>query len=416
MKDNAEAAGPGGAAAAGTSAAAAVDLEARERSPLRARTLDDFLTRIRTRATPRQNLAELLQGGLSLPIYLVFVSLVNAVVQVFVILGMYFYMHSTGRRLVPLCARQSKFGLAQDICYVTSYAFWTFPILSAFAVVVIFWKSMLEKRLFYECLAHRIFLQYLEYPWLVSPTFWFLCFYGLSGFTCLLFLDTSRVSTILAPDEMLYGVLTYLSPLTQFAFVLVTQWSVNHHVVSLATFFQKHETASEYMGSCAFVAVGELRQAFENVEELFVYLAKKEHMSLDVKTHELMRLLLDEVEQERAVAPIYDSVAAKMKRSCTCTKCLNIMRPLWIQRLLYFRRLQDNHSAHFRLLARIYLVFMCVACFFFLWMMVHGTQEFLVIQQYLSQDKAWVPNTDKVFHNELDAVLHSLDNSSFLRH
>lgn len=326
---------------------------------------------------------------------MVAMSITHAVVQGLVVLGAYFFMHSTGREILPQCTGEvhlkatTKKDLMDNLCFISSYCFWTYPIFCPFAVVLIFWKNLLEKRLFYECLMNGIFLTYRNYPFLISPTFWFLLLYGACSVMCFGFVDRAEALENRSLKEIVFSILTYSTPFAQFFVVVFTQWSANTHIVSLALFFsQDVEKASEIVNNSTFVQSDDLRLAWEEVEDVFEHLRHKENIAFEVDTSQLMGMILFEhKELQRSKPAVYSSYYDSIDWKRCGRRCHGrFWRGYWISRILWFDQLKDSLSWTFRFWARTYMLFMLLAGVLFVWAMVSSTQEWVHYQNMLPNE------------------------------
>mmetsp|Transcript_109475 Transcript_109475/g.194036 ORF Transcript_109475/g.194036 Transcript_109475/m.194036 type:complete len:398 (+) Transcript_109475:73-1266(+) len=387
----------------------------RLRSPLRARTLDEFINRVRSdaKARPRSTDSTFLQTE-NLASGMVALTITQAVVQGLVVLGAYFFMHSTGREILPKCAgavhfkATNKEEFADNMCFISSYCFWTYPILCPYAVVLIFWKNLLEKRLFYECLMNGMFLTYRSYPFLISPTFWCVLLYGACSLVCFAFVDRAHALENRTLKEIVFSILTYSTPFAQFFCVVFTQWSPNTVIVSLATFFnQDCEKACEIVNGSTFVHSDELREAWEEVEDVFEHLRRTEHLTFEVDTSELMGMILSEhkeLQRSKSQPAVYTSYYDRIDWKKCGRRCHGrFWRGYWISRILWFDQLKDNVSWNFRFWARSYMFFMVLTGFLFAWAMVSSTQEWLRYQNMLPSElkpvDVDIPGPHKVLPN-----------------
>mmetsp|Transcript_66807 Transcript_66807/g.150869 ORF Transcript_66807/g.150869 Transcript_66807/m.150869 type:complete len:419 (-) Transcript_66807:69-1325(-) len=333
------------------------------------------------------------------PSYMVLLGITAAFVQVTVVLGAYFFVQSSGQNFTPHCRTYhgpdiAKFELEQGklkayACYVTTFCFWTYPIMCPLVVIAVFWKNLLDKRLFYECLLNRIFICYSSTPHLASPTFWFLVLYLACGMSCIVYVRVSPAWSMRPLEELIFALLAYLSPIFAFLVVLFSQWSVNWHLVSLPKFVERdHGKAIELLNSCTFVKANDFRIAFRAAESAIRRLRDEDRLKPELNTAELLRLVLDQHERrDRSLSTRWSD----MDCSFGCVRCY------WVAEVLYFGALKDGRSWRFRFFARLYVLFIVVAIVLFVWAMAFTVQQFIAFQRASVLDL--LPSPEKVWNN-----------------
>jgi len=332
------------------------------------------------------------------PAYMVFESVSAALVQVMVVMGAYYFMQTTGADFTPQCKRyhagvdMSKLGtdatrLNAYACYVTVFAFWTYPICCPLVVIGLYWKNLLDRRLFYECLMNRIFLCYPTMSYLHSPIFWFLLIYMLCGLSAVFYIKDSPTWEVKPYHELIFGIFAYLSPITAFMIVLFTHFSANANIVTLPHFIEQDRVkAIALLNECVYLQERDLRIAFRRAEALIDKVASEGRIALTLTTPELMRLMLDQHEKRTGVS-FFERV--------DCDAACRCHRTYWVTAVLYMECLKDWRAWRFRFCARFYMAFMVLAVFVYVYSLLYTVHKVVGIQQ--ADPKDIIPAPEKIY-------------------
>jgi len=322
------------------------------------------------------------------PEYMVLTSVVNAVVSIVIVLGAYWFVIAAGDRITPMCqpyARPdlpiysfSKAKMHSNWCYSSTYCFWTYPIVCPLAVIWVNWKNLLDKRIFYECLLNRIFLVQSRVSQISSLSFWFLITYGLLALSTVHFMSVAQnrleSNHYWKYKEVVFGMLSYVSAVAAFLYMLFCQWSVNAQIISLSNFVYRDTSAAvALMNEVTFVPVDDFEASWDRVEELYETLKVDERINPDMNTPELLQLTMDMHMKWK------DHQASFMDRICSCCGIF-LPRRYWAYRLLWFEQLKDTRSWHFRFCIRFYALFMAVSIAMFIWGMIYTTIHYIHFQ------------------------------------
>lgn len=322
----------------------------------------------------------------NLPEYMVLISITNAVFAVMIVLGAYWFIISAGDRITPLCKPYAqpdlpiysfkKVKMKENMCYISTYCFWTYPILCPLAVAWVNWKNLVDKRIFYECLLNRIFLMQSRISYLSSGTFWFLLFYGIFAMSSAFYMDVGEHgSTYWKYKEVVFGMLAYFSACGAFLHKLFSQWSVNNQIISLSNFaYQDSPAALALMNQCTFIGAVDFEKAWCRVEELFERLKKDDRMTPELNTPELLQLTMDMHYKWK------DKSSTFMETVGFLCGFWFMPRRYWVSRFLYFEELKDTRSWRFRFVVRFYAAFMFVSVALFCWGMFYTTSHYLLFQ------------------------------------
>lgn len=325
----------------------------------------------------------------NMPGYVVFNHLVGAFMNVAIVLGAYFFLQSTGWTMTPRCAawalpdesRTSWRRWKEYLCYISTMCFWTFPIICPFAIFMLFWKNLLDKRLFYECLFNRIFLLQKSSSYMTSPTFWFMITYFLLGMCQLFYFEEQTNRNV---KEIVFGVLAYLSPIVSFLLLLFSNWSVNRLIVPLPVYIERDQKAAmQLVDSANFVPDVDFWKCFRAAEDLVKRLAREQNMEITLTTAELMLLIMDIRSKWRD--PEYKT-CWEWTKACLWGFYENYLRDYWVSRFLFMSQLQDKRSRRFRGWARLYYFFIWMVIFATLYALIYTVNALLVFHDSIPYD------------------------------
>lgn len=347
--------------------------------------LDDLRRRATAVASDDSTSAHV--GMLNSPCYAVFYCIFMALVNAATVAGAYFFLVAAGNSITPRCyvyhdvtetnlvpSSPNSDTWSEWLCNISTFCFWTYPIVGPMIVVCIFWKNLLDIRLYYECLVNRILLDYRAYSYVYSPTFWFLMVYLLTGLSSLIYIKSASASGNKTYRELVYGLLAYFIPVAAFLFVLFSEWTVDWNVVSLPKYLQRdNKRAVDLLARSTFLAEDDMRDAFEATEDLLVRYEQNRSLRTPVQlsTSEYLRLILD--------------VHERGSRPPSRWYCFRLGRNYWVYRVLFSSHLQDARSSSFRLWTWLYTLFIFVSVLVFIWTMVHTAQDLLLFQRTLRE-------------------------------
>lgn len=335
----------------------------------------------------------------NLPAYMVFQSVSAALVQVMVVTGAYYFMQTTGTDFTPQCKRyhagvdMSKLGTDKTRmnaygCYVTVFAFWTYPLCCPLVVIGVYWKNLLDRRLFYECMMNRIFLCYPTMSYLHSPLFWFLLTYLACGLSAIFYIKDSPTWEVKPFHDLIFGIFAYLSPITAFMIVLFTHFSANADIVTLPNFIEHdREKAVALLNECVYIRDKDFRIAFRRAEALIEKLETESRITPTLTTPELLRLVLDQHEKRTGVS-FFEQVDCD---ACRCYKAY------WVTSVLYMECLNDWRAWRFRFFARFYMAFMVLALLIYVYSLLYTVHKVVGIQQADPHDI--IPAPEKIYHD-----------------
>eukprot|EP00747_Dinoflagellata_sp_TGD_P139370 gnl/TRDRNA2_/TRDRNA2_175887_c0_seq1.p1 gnl/TRDRNA2_/TRDRNA2_175887_c0~~gnl/TRDRNA2_/TRDRNA2_175887_c0_seq1.p1 ORF type:complete len:421 (-),score=53.40 gnl/TRDRNA2_/TRDRNA2_175887_c0_seq1:61-1323(-) len=322
------------------------------------------------------------------PFWMVPIAILHAVLQVSVVTAAHFFMIAYGRNITPHCASYHVPGLPElttdirkweeDMCYVSTFCFWTYPVVCPLVVVFVYWKHLEDKRIFYECILNKVFVQFGQHSFLHSPSFWFLMVYGYLAVFCLYFIKDS-VAKGASYTQLFFSLLAYFTPIGAFLVFLFSTWSVNWHIITLPKFVEEDRLgAVKLLEECAYVKHHDFGNAFEAVESLYDKLKALRKPMPVLTTSELVKLTL-EMHQKGI-----QGTERAGRNACDCFSCLCLWwwfsRKYWATRFLYFQHLEDSRSAEFRRWCRLYVAFICFAVIIFVWAFLYTFLSFTIFE------------------------------------
>lgn len=369
-----------------------------EERPLREAALEDFdLEELRRRSAAMPDVQEyeffeyennpcVMLG------YNVGMAMLNAVT----VGGAYFFLIAAGTSVTPRCSTyhdrrdlgvipssESSTTWEEWMCNISTFCFWTYPMLGSLVVVFLYWKNLVDSRLYYECLLNRVLLDFKNLQYVYSPSFWLLLVYGICGVSSLIYIKSASASSNKTYRELVYGLLAYFAPVAAFVFVLFRNWSVEWHTVPLGKYCERnHRGAVEHLDRSTLVREGAFVEAFEAAEDLLQRYATRHRLPrpVELTTREFVLLVLDMFKK-----------GARAPRGWLCSppRCC---RSYWVSRVLFSRHVQDRRASTFRFFARCYMIFLLIAVVIFCWTFMHTAHELLVLQGVLKRPLPLGPN------------------------
>lgn len=345
--------------------------------------LDDLRRRARsTELELDEDVEEKLLGIQNRPWFLVVYCIAMACVNGSTVAGAYFFLIVAGDTITPRCyafhdhsdafvpGDPNSETWSEHLCNISTFCFWTYPVIGPLVVVFVFWKNLLDARLYYECLMNKILLDFRPYAYVYSPTFWFIVLYGLTACCSLIYIKSASASKGETYRDLIYGLLAYFTPVGVFLFVLFSEWTVDWNVVSLHRYCHgDKKKAADLLSRGVFVPEDDFIRAYEAATDLLVRYAEEKSLDpVELTTPEFFRLVLD----------AYEKGAVPPSPWCSCLKIFN---SYWVNRVIFCKHLRDPRSRSFRSWSWIYTLFIVIASLAFIWTMVHTAQDLMLFQR-----------------------------------
>lgn len=303
------------------------------------------------------------------------------VITAFTVSGSYFYLRTSWKMFTPKCW-EYELKLHSFACHTTGLCFWTFPLLCVMIVIITFWRHLYESRLYYECLLHRILMNYDNEATFQSPVTWTFMIYGLLAVSVIWFAHPSPLDD----KPLIMGLIVYTSPLVSFFMVFMGLWQVEGQLIPLPKFYEADpKLAQEVLSQSVYATDKCLRVAFEEVEEALarkesaeamtsgkyfdlLFEAIKTETSKSMKSRKLdveenctdrflARLGMERVDEygygDQASRPEFFTWAHALRK-----------RDWWVHRLLFSQHFKDERAVSFRSWARAHNIFasLCFLC------------------------------------------------------
>lgn len=204
----------------------------------------------------------------NVPWCVVTVNFFTWTLHVFTVYGSYLFLQYNWKMFTPKCyeyERQSSLSVA---CNAAGICFWTFPLLCAIVVIITFWRHLYEKRLYYECLLHRMLLNYSNSGAIQSPIAWVFIGYGIVGMSNAFFVADDPVKALINGMPLTRALMIYAAPLVSFFMVFLSVWQVENHLLPIPKFYENDpDLAQEVMKDAVYAPYKHLHVAFEEVQE-----------------------------------------------------------------------------------------------------------------------------------------------------
>mmetsp|Transcript_57621 Transcript_57621/g.89697 ORF Transcript_57621/g.89697 Transcript_57621/m.89697 type:complete len:366 (+) Transcript_57621:56-1153(+) len=298
----------------------------------------------------------------NVPWLMIVSNTIQWIITVATVFSSYYYMEKSWKTFTPKCWEYNGKPLL-IACHVTGLCFWTFPLACAIIVIITFWRHLYESRLYYECIVHRILVNYDNDATFKSPLTWTFMLYGFMAVSVVWFHKASI---------SLQELSIYLSPLVSFFMLFMGLWQVEGQLIPLPKFYETDpDLAQEVLSQSVYSTDECLRVAFEEVEES---LAEKD--SVEPLTSEEYFGLISEaikVENSRSAKVSTDKVEISESLSDRFMAKLDLekveefgfgrqvsrpdvltwthlfrKRNWWIHRLLFSKNVSDHRSVSFR--------------------------------------------------------------------
>lgn len=312
-------------------------------------------------------------SNVNIPWCMVISLLLEMMLNCFVVYGSYGYMQSVYATFTPKCSiyeKRHEIPLLA-LCNATGFCFWTYPLLCALGIVLIFSRFLYESRLYYECLLHRILLNYDNGASTTSPLTWIWVVYGLLAMSVLFFVDTDhRTSRTMA--------MIYFAPVVSVFMVFLSRLQVESFLLPLPKFYETDPAvAKKLFNEAIFVNELLMRVAYEDFHKALDSLGHQgplnsaEYFGL---LAEVIKKLQQTYNPETTDAPPdawYDKLLAgaglvKVDESTASEALMNrpdvnnwgfeLRKPFWAVRVLHSQYLSDDRSISFIRWGRVFLV------------------------------------------------------------
>lgn len=298
------------------------------------------------------------------------------------------YVGAVRHSLFPDCSKVWTEPLMRWTCETTVLAFWTYPIFCCLLLLSFYYRDLLCTRLYYEMLAHNVFLDFENVDFLQSSAvrlmlLWMVVaigMYPMSGPTAFLTLTPYKMT------------IPYWLPLFSFLGLLYASWDLESRLLSLAKYVEREfDQAKDHMGNSVFMRDHLCEVAFEDVQK---------HALDSGKVHTTGSYISAIVKRASSlVAEVHESELAKRKqsRSILHSRFLVVFSSTyWISKLLYCPTLDDYRAKRFRKWFKLYKFYTYILLIFLMYLTIATVVTHLRHQQIINA--SWFTTAFNVEH------------------
>lgn len=332
------------------------------------------------------------------PWYLALLTAAMSMMTSITVAGALFFLLAAPEKVSPHCYKRTN-QVTRTLCTVSTVCFWTYPVVCCLFVVLVYAKNLVDQRLYYEFLLHKVFIGYGRVQAWKLPVVLMLLLYALCAFSALIW---HSMSTAQVEVSHIYSSLAYVTPIISFLAVILAQWSIQGKLVTLPNFLEDYEWAMQHLNASRCYTVDQvhagyrtLELALEKTDDLLdtpQLVALVEHYTEAVVNTPQFGGDAIEADSEKAclISKVSETDAKLVAEAATVKECV-----YWQVRLLFNPRLQDDRSQSFRNWALAYMVTVILAVFLSLYLYACCLITCLEIERVL------VPGTPAFayFHN-----------------
>lgn len=304
------------------------------------------------------------------PWYLALLTVAMSAMTSITVAGALFFLLAAPEKVSPHCYTRTN-RVTRSLCTASTVCFWTYPVVCCLFVVLLYAKNLVDQRLYYEFLLHKVVIGYGRMQAWKNPVVLMLLAYSLCAFSALVWHSMSKAQIEVSH---IYSSLAYITPIISFLAVIFAQWSIQGKLVTLPNFLEDYSWALKHLNAsrCYYVdnvhaGYRALEVALEKTDEHLttpLLVALVEHYTqivantarpgdVDVETSEGQPQEGIEKAKERKVSEAEERLVAEAG--------VGKEYVYWQVRLLFNPRLQDDRSQDFRNWALAYMVTVILA-------------------------------------------------------
>mmetsp|Transcript_67267 Transcript_67267/g.197468 ORF Transcript_67267/g.197468 Transcript_67267/m.197468 type:complete len:433 (-) Transcript_67267:105-1403(-) len=341
--------------------------------------------------------------------YLVLNAVGMSVMTALTVAGAFFFCLASPASITNHCwLWDSK--VTQALCTASTVAFWTYPVVCCVFVGLIFAKNMMDARMYYEFLLHKIFVGY-ERRSLAKifnhATLPLLLLYAVVAMTSIGWHANSRAieHSESKVQEYVYGYMTYLTPVISFVATLVTKWTVQYFLIPLCEFLEDFKWARAHIDGSDCFPFASIHHGYLALEHALDQLPEDDPLELDTsqmvalvghycKEHEKDKKLSGEIpSEEGAKSPTPRTLErvtkSKLQLSDLVQKELEYsLRNIiyWPVRLFFHKRLKDERSKEFQMISVAYIIGIGLSTAYGLYVLMCCTVTALQVEYVVAAD------------------------------
>lgn len=196
------------------------------------------------------------------PWYLAVLTVAMSAMTSITVAGALFFLLAAPEKVSPHCyARHNK--VTRVFCTVSTVCFWTYPVVCCLFVVLVYAKNLVDQRLYYEFLLHKVVIGYGRVQAWKLPVVLMLLFYALCAFSALVWHSLSKPTIEVSH---VYSSLAYITPIISFLAVILAQWSIQGKLVTLPNFLEDYKWAVEHLNGSRCYYVDKVHAGYRALE------------------------------------------------------------------------------------------------------------------------------------------------------
>lgn len=229
--------------------------------------------------------------------------------------------------------------LLRGTCEGSFIIFWTFPLFCCMVLLMLSYRDVLHTRIWFECLAHKVLLDFENVCVYESPCIQVMIGYAVLTLPFYYFAHNLEIGAFLAT-------LPYWIPLVSYSFILVSNWDLETRLLSLAKFVEFDPAWSfHHVNHCFFLRDFVAKEAYFNV-------CNRREIDDIRTTGSLIRAVTEEAsgmwerDDELKETNFYNTDIH-----------YSLLRNYWVTNLLWNENLQDARAIKFRRYFRIFTIY-----------------------------------------------------------
>jgi len=313
------------------------------------------------------------------PWYLALLTVAMSAMTSITVAGALFFLLAAPEKVSPHCYKRTNF-VARTMCTASTVCFWTYPVVCCLFVVLLYAKNLVDQRLYYEFLLHKVIIGYGRVQAWKLPVVLMLLLYALCAFSALIWHS-------LAQSQMqvshVYSSLAYVTPIISFLAVILAQWSIQGKLITLPNFLEDYKWAISHLNTSHSYPLEKVHAGYQILEielektdehlDTATMVALVEHYTKAVANTRLPTESDDIEDAFEGTSPkMYQrqpSGAKEQTQAAEVEAWESVVAQglkqkeyvYWQVRLLFNPRLQDERSQSFRNWALAYMVTVLLA-------------------------------------------------------
>lgn len=341
--------------------------------------------------------------------YLVLNAVGMSVMTALTVAGAFFFCLASPGSITNHCWLWDR-TITQALCTASTVAFWTYPVVCCVFVGLIFAKNMMDARMYYEFLLHKVFVGYERRSLgkiFNHATLPLLLLYAVVAMTSIGWHANSRAieHSESKVQEYVYGYMTYLTPVISFVATLVTKWTVQYFLIPLCEFLEDFKWARAHIDGSDCFPFAAIHHGFLALEHALDQLPEGDPLELDTaqlvalvghycKEQEKDKKLSGEIESGEGATATTPRTVERVTQSKLHLSALvemekeYLLRKIvyWPVRLFFHKRLKDERSREFQMISVAYIICIGLSTMYGLYVLMCCTVTALQVEYVLAAD------------------------------